>query len=46
VALYCGGARCIARYEKSNASTTCIQGELSTGLLFGDVECPHHREVT
>lgn len=46
VALYCGGARCTARYEKSNASTTCIQGELNTGLLVGDVECPHHREAT
>jgi radical SAM protein with 4Fe4S-binding SPASM domain len=46
VASHCGGVRCIARYEKSSASTTCIQRELNTRLLAGDVECPHHREAT
>jgi pyrroloquinoline quinone biosynthesis protein E len=46
VALQCGGARCIARYQSSDASTGFFQDTPAAGLLAGDVECPYHREAT
>jgi radical SAM protein with 4Fe4S-binding SPASM domain len=36
VALHCGGARCIARYD--NRATS-----IRPGLSAGDIECPHHK---
>jgi radical SAM protein with 4Fe4S-binding SPASM domain len=43
VAMHCGGARCIARYVRSNAAGS-FQDALNIGLLAGDAECLHHRE--
>jgi radical SAM protein with 4Fe4S-binding SPASM domain len=42
VALHCGGARCIARYDRSYVAGS-LQDTLSSGLLAGDAECPYHK---
>jgi radical SAM protein with 4Fe4S-binding SPASM domain len=46
VASQCGGARCIARYDSSNASNGFFQDTPVTGLLAGDAECLHYRQTT
>jgi radical SAM protein with 4Fe4S-binding SPASM domain len=45
VAVHCGGARCIARYDRSYAAGS-LQDTLSSRVFAGDAECPYHGKAT
>jgi len=45
VAVYCGGARCIACYDRSYAAGS-LQDTLSSGVFAGAAECPYHQKAT
>lgn len=46
IAMYCGGACCIARHGRSKTSTGSFCDTVGVGLLAGDAECLHHRKAS
>jgi radical SAM protein with 4Fe4S-binding SPASM domain len=45
VVVHCGGARCIARYDRRYAAGS-LQDTLSSGVFAGDAECPYYQKAT